>query len=700
MYFKWNKKSISSKLCIFMAILVLCQTILMIAIMQLFGVTAQSKVEAFDSFKTKVNSRASYIQREMTTHWSNISSYSKQIGNKITGADFSDPNVWEEVAPSIISMLRTTTATGAFIILNEGTEMLHNTLYLRDYAPHNNEVDDKDLYLIAGPFELSQKLNIPMDQVWSYEMEITDSNKAFYNKPLDSYIKGSEDPSLFGYWSKPFSITENDISIITYSQPLLDNNGNAIGVIGVEISIGFLSSLLPATDLNFSGKNGYILGFKGENEGVIEPIYLDKTSKEDERLKMNMLKLEPVNENGDIFRIDNYNGKENVFACIQDMKYYKGNTPFKSEEWLLVGLMDRRKLFSLLLIRQKIMMISLMISFGLSVWMSYIASRYITRPISILSNQVVSNDPMAPLCLSSTGIREIDELSSAIVKGNKELRESALQMSQIINMVDIPIGAFRYSQDAKRAFITDRLPEILNLRCDKKSVTPLMLSTRIDELLSKPEENEQDVFFTGATPIEWVRLRMVEESGEVLGVAMDMTNEMIEKRRICRTHDFDTLTDLYNRAAFQRQVEHIIEKSPENEICAMIMFDLDGLKQVNDTFGHRWGDIYIQETARVLNEFSVVNQLAGRRSGDEFYVFLYNRSDKDEVYKILDNFYIRLKTTLIQFPDDTMRGISISSGLAWWKYQCAEYDELLQCADLALYEAKQSGGNKWCEYKR
>ncbi len=98
--------------------------------------------------------------------------------------------------------------------------------------------------------------------------------------------------------------------------------------------------------------------------------------------------------------------------------------------------------------------------------------------------------------------------------------------------------------------------------------------------------------------------------------------------------------------------------------CALIMFDLDNLKSVNDQFGHEWGDKYIVTFVKSLMTIGPSDKsIVGRRSGDEFVCLLYNYDSKDAVRKILSDFYEKLSSEPLVFPNGTQRPVGVSGGL-------------------------------------
>lgn len=124
------------------------------------------------------------------------------------------------------------------------------------------------------------------------------------------------------------------------------------------------------------------------------------------------------------------------------------------------------------------------------------------------------------------------------------------------------------------------------------------------------------------------------------------------------------------------------------------------LKHVNDTFGHKWGDVYIAQTAQHLRVFSEQGDIVGRISGDEFSVFMYGYRTREELLQVVDSFYAALDKNPIQFPNE-LRTIKISGGIYWLnEAQPVSYEDMMQKADSALYTAKRTKKGSWIVFNQ
>ena len=171
-------------------------------------------------------------------------------------------------------------------------------------------------------------------------------------------------------------------------------------------------------------------------------------------------------------------------------------------------------------------------------------------------------------------------------------------------------------------------------------------------------------------------------------MVVDVTEDIREKRRIEHERDYDHLTGLCNISIFHRTTERLLES--DIKTAAMIMMDLDCFKGVNDHYGHDWGDQYLKIFAGLLDTLNGPRGVAGRRSGDEFCLFLHGYDSKDDIRKAIEDFYNRIEEKKILFPDGDLRSIKISSGLVWVS-QGDSYIRIMKDADMAMYETKRSG---------
>lgn len=154
----------------------------------------------------------------------------------------------------------------------------------------------------------------------------------------------------------------------------------------------------------------------------------------------------------------------------------------------------------------------------------------------------------------------------------------------------------------------------------------------------------------------------------------------------------DSLTGLSNRRSFNHMLDTLVmprysnEGYPRADAFALLLIDLDDFKAVNDTFGHPTGDGLLIEVAQRIGPILAADAVAARLGGDEFALLVPGLADTAAAAELAARIGERLSLPFI-FEGHTHR-ISASIGGAVFPDQCANAQDLIRCADLALYAAK------------
>ena len=210
------------------------------------------------------------------------------------------------------------------------------------------------------------------------------------------------------------------------------------------------------------------------------------------------------------------------------------------------------------------------------------------------------------------------------------------------------------------------------------------------------EEDKEMVFcdnntykvYSGKAEAEWISLQTREINGRLIIVVTDVTDKTKEKLKLEYERDFDELSGLLNKQAFARETKKRLE-TERNPVGAMIMWDLDNLKYVNDTYGHEYGDIYIRESAKIFAYLEQHNGLVARRSGDEFFAYVSGETD-EELREVIHRIHHMLGEVVITLPGDKKMKIRASAGIVWYPENGSEYEDLIKKADFTMYDVKRS----------
>lgn len=161
---------------------------------------------------------------------------------------------------------------------------------------------------------------------------------------------------------------------------------------------------------------------------------------------------------------------------------------------------------------------------------------------------------------------------------------------------------------------------------------------------------------------------------------------------------YDALTKVLNRASFEEEVKSIIETSASHVCHALYFIDLDDFKHINDTYGHAFGDFLLAQFAARLKNRVKEGDLIGRIGGDEFVIFMKNIEDIETIQLRANS----ILEDLVEEFTDGLKGcvVQVSIGIARFRLDATTYEELIKCADAALYYAKNHGKNIAVIYKK
>lgn len=176
----------------------------------------------------------------------------------------------------------------------------------------------------------------------------------------------------------------------------------------------------------------------------------------------------------------------------------------------------------------------------------------------------------------------------------------------------------------------------------------------------------------------------------------ESTKELIELSKI------DQLTKLYNRRHFNEQLPIELKKSIRNEnYVSFLMIDIDSFKLYNDNYGHLKGDIVLEKISKVLlDSLKRSSDIAFRMGGEEFSIFISEEKGKTSAPIIAQKLIDRINKLNIEHKYTKNKKVSVSIGISTKKAsQGLDIDTLYKEADIALYEAKNSGKNRLVIYK-
>lgn len=163
-------------------------------------------------------------------------------------------------------------------------------------------------------------------------------------------------------------------------------------------------------------------------------------------------------------------------------------------------------------------------------------------------------------------------------------------------------------------------------------------------------------------------------------------HQLIEK--IVYLSRYDSLTNTYNRCYFEEVLKNVYKKAMRyNEMFCLVMFDLNSLKHINDTFGHVVGDMVISRFSEIIKDNIRESDLFARYGGDEFIGIFFNSTSTDiegklsNIVKYTNNHPLKIKDKNVY--------VSFSYGISYFPEESKDIDTLIKLADKRMYEYKK-----------
>ena len=704
-----------------MMLVTLVEVVLLAVSIAITNVDGRLNQNAKDMLNMQVRNRVSYVQ-DLMQDAQNLTDLSEHINNTVLAMqkegqlDLAELNTSREksdalltaIAPELVSTLRAKPVSGIFVVLN--TVNLHNLdvgcglpgIYLRDLDPDARPSEDNaDLMIECGSSAVVKKLGITTDKSWQPTLRYYGlKGNGFSKTPFqtaweDGARLNAED---YGRWTtSAYKIGNDSRTAIAYSQPLILPDGTIYGVVGVELLTSYLQTKLPYSELQDGNTGTYFLvSTTADEEDTSFIVSKAVTSSEDmitSEAPAGMMNCElRADECWLTLRNKDY------YAVALPITLYSRNAPFSNERWLLIGTVNSKVLFAFADNVRNVIAIAIVFTLVLGALGSLVIARNLAHPVELLYHEVVDGQEKKQFPqLSHTNIRELDRLADALTSLNSELLNNSTKFLRIMDMASVELGGYELRYDTGSVYVTKNFFALLGApEVDGSSLTVRTFGELLEHIqLARPctvvnAEGDKVLTVVQGGRTRYIMLRVTTEDRVQVGLAEDVTAATQERLRIERERDYDVLTGLYNRQAFHR-VSHELFQHPERlGVAALLMMDLDDLKHINDTYGHDWGDHYIQNTGRCIAEHSPPGTVCARLSGDEFLLLFYGYPGREQLREKLEALTRAMQQAVVVLPSGSDLHISISGGVAWYPEDGRDIETLKKYADFAMYQVKHS----------
>lgn len=686
------------------------EIVLMLSLVLFSGIYDQLSQNMNDIFKGQVENRHSYLFNEMARNWSDLQHVTEDINECVQihlkerdislsqlcqDSQFYTP-LLNDISSVLIESMYRKQLSGTFLILADSSdpdlaEKKLPGLYLRDRDPRTMpSMVMEDILVQRGPHGVVQNGQLSTDIDWVPMFSPEDSLERDYFKPYYAALADGArlDMKKYGYWtSVPYTISGDNLTAISYSIPLILDDGTLYGILGVELLSEYLLELLPSDELHstLSAESTYMLAVSRDGS-ALEPVVTSGSDSEWSAV---------LTENGGV-RILSENDKDYHAHAIA-LNIYDRNAPFESERWYLMGCVPRVNIYGFSEQLMQRLTYSVLATLIFGILGILLVSYRMYNPIHKLSRAVVEMRHRKKIYqLPDTYIVEIDQLVDSVTEASQEVLDLSTRLLSIMDMASVELAGFEIRDDSKRLFVSRNFFPMFGVEDVDVSQLTVEEFVRQRELLMErlehTKESDGSVLYTvrtGDHQVRYIRSEQTRVEKRWIGLVEDVTLSVMERKRAENERDYDFMTGLLSRHGFSREMKQLFLKREELKCGALLMLDLDKLKAVNDTFGHSAGDAYIISAGNCFRQNTNVRNLCARIAGDEFMIFYYGYEDKSHIMQEIKLLFHQIHSSTFLLPDGSNYGISASGGVAWYPDDSDELFELMKYADFAMYGSKR-----------
>lgn len=287
---------------------------------------------------------------------------------------------------------------------------------------------------------------------------------------------------------------------------------------------------------------------------------------------------------------------------------------------------------------------------------------------------------------------EFSELSDHINEMIASVLSGTDKISYVLNRAELQIGVYEYNENMKTVRFTEKLSKILSLEASEiqeLSADCALFKEYIRARIFDSVSDEENIYCLFGETEKYVKYEEFTVHNSILGIIMDVTEDYNRRKQLETERDVDALTGLLNRNGLERRLKEMF-KFPDKLGCgALVMIDADGLKQINDKFGHEAGDAYLKNIADSLSSFGGKNFICSRQGGDEFVMLIFNYSSNTQVEEQLQKLSDIQNERTAKLDENNTVPIKFSFG-ARLLDGSSDYNSLLKAADNKMYENKRS----------
>lgn len=381
----------------------------------------------------------------------------------------------------------------------------------------------------------------------------------------------------------------------------------------------------------------------------------------------------------------NFNGKR---YCVYTMPY--GN-------YLLIHTYASQYLLNETVISSIVLLLSILLA---TICVIAFFLRYVN--CNIVNNLLVLNEKLKKIEQGDleeldidTSILEFNSLIYYINQLLQSVRFDNKRMLDIINSGQISLGIFEYNSFYKKLFLNQRMREILGIdfiNRESFDIEKNFILEKLNEIEKECVDQTQGIYrYDKNGEILYVKLKKYSDKQSGI-YYLDDVSSWWNKISVMQDDSLkDVMTGLFNRRGIQENMGHMFSDQTVMKEAAVVLLDADGLKRINDIYGHAVGDNYLKEIASILSAFPKEHSIGARVGGDEFIFVIYGYDKKEDVDCMIKELSLKRGSKFLPFKEnpDSEELLEFSMGYSYFPSEGNEYKKLFRLADKRMYEEKR-----------
>ncbi|MGN1158956.1 MAG: diguanylate cyclase domain-containing protein [Lachnospiraceae bacterium] len=288
---------------------------------------------------------------------------------------------------------------------------------------------------------------------------------------------------------------------------------------------------------------------------------------------------------------------------------------------------------------------------------------------------------------------EFEQLSHYINEMIKSILSTTDKMSYVLDHAMLVMGVYEYNSKMRAVRTTKQIKNILCLddqEADRLFADHEQFESYIERMKKNPVKGFENIYQTEESEERYIRIESFRKDENYLGILMDVTESVLRSRKLEKERNIDSLTGIYNRRGLEENLEELLEQDVDLKYSALVMLDADGLKQINDLYGHKAGDRYLCEIAKIMKDIRPEQSIIARQGGDEFVLFYYGCETEEELLGYIHELGLKRDRTTFMPDEEQSLPVRYSFGYVLCHDTQKDYSGLILEADRKMYEEKLS----------